>query len=50
MVNYAKFRYKKLIMANSEHLEILEKGLEAWNNWRDENPNGSISTLLEQKN
>jgi uncharacterized protein YjbI with pentapeptide repeats len=25
-------------MANSEHLEILEKGLETWNNWRDENP------------
>ncbi len=24
-------------MANDEHLEILEKGVDAWNAWRDEN-------------
>jgi uncharacterized protein YjbI with pentapeptide repeats len=25
-------------MANPEHLEVLNKGVEAWNQWRDENP------------
>lgn len=25
-------------MANSEHLDILTKGVEVWNNWRDKNP------------
>ena len=25
-------------MANPEHLAILEKGVEAWNKWRSENP------------
>lgn len=25
-------------MANPEHVEILEKGVEAWNRWRSENP------------
>jgi uncharacterized protein YjbI with pentapeptide repeats len=26
-------------VANNEHVAILKKGVEAWNNWRDENPN-----------
>ena len=26
-------------MANPQHLEILKKGVTAWNRWRDENPN-----------
>ena len=25
-------------MANEEHLEILRKGVDVWNKWRDENP------------
>ena len=25
-------------MANQEHLEILEKGVEDWNSWRNEHP------------
>lgn len=25
-------------MANQEHLEILNKGVDTWNNWRDKNP------------
>ena len=25
-------------MANEEHVKILEQGVEAWNSWRDENP------------
>ena len=25
-------------MANEEHVAILKKGVEAWNAWRDENP------------
>ena len=25
-------------MANDEHVAILKKGVEAWNAWRDENP------------
>jgi Pentapeptide repeats (8 copies) len=26
-------------MANDEHVAILKKGVRAWNEWRDENPN-----------
>jgi hypothetical protein len=26
-------------MANDEHVAILKKGVDAWNAWRDENPN-----------
>jgi TIR domain/Pentapeptide repeats (8 copies) len=26
-------------MANDEHVEMLKKGVDAWNAWRDENPN-----------
>jgi len=25
-------------MANEEHLEILDQGVEVWNKWRKENP------------
>jgi len=25
-------------MANTEHLSILDKGVDAWNTWRIENP------------
>jgi hypothetical protein len=25
-------------MANDEHVAILKKGVDAWNAWRDENP------------
>jgi hypothetical protein len=25
-------------MANAEHLEILERGVKEWNQWRDEHP------------
>ena len=25
-------------MANSDHLAILKKGVEVWNEWREENP------------
>jgi hypothetical protein len=25
-------------MANEDHLEILRRGVEAWNAWREENP------------
>ena len=25
-------------MAYAEHLEILERGVEEWNKWREENP------------
>ena len=25
-------------MANDEHLAILKKGVDAWNAWRDKNP------------
>jgi hypothetical protein len=28
-------------MANAEHLEILAKGVEMWNEWRWRNPNAS---------
>src|SRR5215468_5090127 len=28
-----------LLMANDEHVALLKKGVEAWNAWRDENPN-----------
>jgi len=26
-------------MANDEHVAMLKKGVRAWNEWRDENPN-----------
>jgi uncharacterized protein YjbI with pentapeptide repeats len=26
-------------MANDEHVAMLKKGVDAWNAWRDENPN-----------
>ncbi len=32
----------KKIMANQEQLEILKKGVDAWNEWREENPNERI--------
>lgn len=35
-------------MANPEHLEILEQGVEAWNEWRDKN--GSVSPDLSGAN
>jgi len=30
-------------MANSEHLEILRKGVKIWNEWRDSNPGMKIN-------
>lgn len=32
---------KETVVANSEHLKIIEKGVEVWNKWRDVNPNVS---------
>jgi hypothetical protein len=32
-------------MANAEQLEILKKGVEAWNEWRKENPNTEIDLI-----
>jgi len=28
-------------MANDEHVAMLKKGVDAWNGWRDENPDMS---------
>ena len=33
-------------MANKEHLTILKQGADAWNQWRDENP--EIRPALDQ--
>jgi uncharacterized protein YjbI with pentapeptide repeats len=33
-------------MANAEQLEILKQGVEAWNNWRDDNPDVGIDLTL----
>jgi hypothetical protein len=29
---------KEILMANPEHLEILNRGIEVWNRWRNQNP------------
>ncbi|MFH1524074.1 MAG: toll/interleukin-1 receptor domain-containing protein [Chloroflexota bacterium] len=33
-------------MANSEQLKILKKGVDAWNKWREENPNVGIDLVM----
>ena len=31
-------------MANDEHIALLKKGVDAWNKWRDKNPNSSSAS------
>jgi hypothetical protein len=35
-------------MANPEHLEILKQGVEAWNEWREKNPDIEPDLITSQ--